>query len=168
MKSDHNLTGRYRKPREASQTHKWEEPARKKECAIIIQVMKCGFSKEDSKGSPCVDVITLVLISITMLYEDGHDDDVDDDVHDDETDDDDDDDDVSDDDDDDDDVGDDDDDDTNDGNENKSTQKKDFRAKKRTSKLKPCTYGVESGIEPGPHWWEARAQNTAPSLSLCN
>ena len=119
MKSDHNLTGRYRKPREASQTHKWEEPARKKQCAIIIQVMKCGFSKEDSKGSPCVDVMTLVSISMTMLHEDGHDDDVDDDVHDDETDDDDDDDDV----------GDDDDDDTNDGNENKSTQKKRFQSR---------------------------------------
>ena len=153
MKSDHNLTGRYRKPREASQTHKWEEPARKKECAIIIQVMKCGFSKEDSKGSPSIDVVKLVLISMTMLHEDRHDDDVEDDVYNDDEDDD---------------VDDDDDDDTNDGNENKSTQKKDFRAKKRTSKLKPCTYDVESGIEPEPHWWKARAQNTAPSLSLCN
>ena len=109
MKSDHNLTGRYRKPREASQTHKWEEPARKKECAITIQVMKCGFSKEDSKGSPSIDVVTLVLISMTMLHEDRHDDDVDDDVYNDDEDDD-----VDDD--------DNDDDDTNDGNENKSTQ----------------------------------------------
>ena len=105
--------------------------------------MKCGFSKEDSKGSPSIDVMTY---------------DVDDDVYDEDADDDDEADDV----------GNDDDDDSNDVNENKSTQKKDFRAKKRTSKLKPCTYGVESGIELRPYWWKARAQNTAPSLSICN
>ena len=33
------------------------------------------LSKEDSKGSLCIDVMTLVLISMTMLHEDGHDDD---------------------------------------------------------------------------------------------
>ena len=69
--------------------------------------------------------MTLVLISTTILHEDGHDDDVDDEVYDDDADDNDDDDDV----------GDDDDDDKNDGNEYKSTQKKDFIAEKRTSKL---------------------------------
>ena len=53
-------------------------------------MIKCGFSKEDSKGSPCVDVMTLVLISMIMLHEDGHDDDVGDDVYDDDPDDDDD------------------------------------------------------------------------------
>ena len=75
---------------------------------------------------------------MTILHEDSHDDDVDDDVYDDETDDDDDDDDV----------GDDDDDDTNDGNENKSTQKKDFRVEKTENQQTSPTYGVESGIEP--------------------
>ena len=27
------------------------------------------------------------------------------------------------------------------------------------------TYGVDAGIEPGPHWWEGSALTTVPSLA---
>ena len=48
--------------------------------------------------------------------------------------------------------------------ENRSTGEKPLRAEKRTnSKLNPHMT-PRPGIEPEPHWWEASALITAPSL----
>jgi len=48
--------------------------------------------------------------------------------------------------------------------ENRRTRRKTLDARTRTNnKLNPLmTLGP--GIEPGPHWWEASAITTAPSL----
>ena len=49
---------------------------------------------------------------------------------------------------------------------NQSTQRKSLGAEQRTSNLNPhMTPDLE--IEPGPHWWEASALPTVPSLSPC-
>ena len=46
---------------------------------------------------------------------------------------------------------------------NRSTRRKPLGAEQRTNKLSPhMTPDLE--IEPGPHWWEASALATAPSL----
>ena len=48
--------------------------------------------------------------------------------------------------------------------ENRSTRRKTLGAGTRTNnKLNPHMT-PRPGIEPGPHWWEASAPNTAPSL----
>ena len=50
--------------------------------------------------------------------------------------------------------------------ENRSTRRKTLGAGTRTNnKLNPHMT-PSSGIEPGPHWWEASALTTAPSLLL--
>ena len=46
---------------------------------------------------------------------------------------------------------------------NRSTRRKPLGAEKRTNKLNPHMT-PDLGIEPGPHWWEASALTTAPSL----
>ena len=46
---------------------------------------------------------------------------------------------------------------------NWSTRRKPLGAEKRTNKLNPHLT-LDLGIEPGPHWWEASALTTAPSL----
>ena len=46
---------------------------------------------------------------------------------------------------------------------NRSTRRKPLGAEKRTNKLNPHMT-PDLGIEPGLHWWEASALNTAPSL----
>ena len=46
---------------------------------------------------------------------------------------------------------------------NRSTWRKPLIAEKRTNKLNPHLT-PHLGIEPGPHWWEASALTTAPSL----
>ena len=46
---------------------------------------------------------------------------------------------------------------------NRSTRRKPLGAEKRTNKLKPHMT-PDLGIEPAPHWWEASALTTAPSL----
>ena len=46
---------------------------------------------------------------------------------------------------------------------NRSTQKKPIGAEKRTNKLNPHMT-PDLGIESGPHWWEASALTTVPSL----
>ena len=46
---------------------------------------------------------------------------------------------------------------------NRSTRRKPLGAEKRTNKLNPHLT-PDLGIEPGPHWWEASALTTAPSL----
>ena len=48
---------------------------------------------------------------------------------------------------------------------NRSTRRKPLGAEQRTNKFNPHTM-PNPGIEPGPHWWEASALTTAPSLSL--
>ena len=51
--------------------------------------------------------------------------------------------------------------------ENRSTQRETLRAGARTNnKLNPHMM-PSPGIEPGPHWWEASALTTAPSLLPC-
>jgi len=48
--------------------------------------------------------------------------------------------------------------------ENRRTRRKALGARTRTNnKLNP-RMTPELGIEPGPHWWEASALTTAPSL----
>ena len=48
--------------------------------------------------------------------------------------------------------------------ENRRTRRKTLGARTRTNnKLNP-RMTPEPGIEPGPHWWEASALTTAPSL----
>ena len=50
--------------------------------------------------------------------------------------------------------------------ENRSTRRKTLGAEIRTNnKLNP-SMTPRLGIEPGPHWWEASALTTAPSLHL--
>ena len=46
---------------------------------------------------------------------------------------------------------------------NRSTRRKPLGAEKRTTKLNPHMT-PDLGIEPGPHWWEASALTTVPSL----
>ena len=46
---------------------------------------------------------------------------------------------------------------------NRSSRRKPLGAEKRTNKLNPHMT-PDQGIEPGPHWWEASALTTAPSL----
>ena len=46
---------------------------------------------------------------------------------------------------------------------NRSTWRKPLGAEKRTNKLNPHMT-PDLGIEPGPHWWNASAPTTAPSL----
>jgi len=46
---------------------------------------------------------------------------------------------------------------------NRSTRRKPLGAGLRTNKLNPHM-PPELGIEPVPHWWEASALTTAPSL----
>ena len=46
---------------------------------------------------------------------------------------------------------------------NRSTRRKPLGAEQRTNKLNPHMT-PDLGIEPGPHWWEAIALTTAPSL----
>ena len=46
---------------------------------------------------------------------------------------------------------------------NRSIRRKPLGAEKRTNKLNPHMT-PSPGIEPGPHWWEASALTTAPSL----
>ena len=46
---------------------------------------------------------------------------------------------------------------------NRSTRRKPLGAEKRTNKLNRHTT-PDLGIEPRPHWWEASALTTAPSL----
>ena len=50
--------------------------------------------------------------------------------------------------------------------ENRSTRRKPLGAEKRTNKLNPHMT-LDLGIEPGPHWWEASALTTTPSLHIC-
>ena len=52
--------------------------------------------------------------------------------------------------------------------ENRSTRRKTSRSRvENNNKLKPhMTPGP--GIEPGPHWWEANALTTAPTLLPCD
>ena len=48
--------------------------------------------------------------------------------------------------------------------ENRSTQRKTLRAETKTSnKLNPHMI-QRPGIKPGPHWWEASALTTVPTL----
>ena len=49
--------------------------------------------------------------------------------------------------------------------EDRSTRRKE--EEKRTKKLNPHMT-PDLGIEPGPHWWEANALTTAPSLHPSN
>ena len=42
---------------------------------------------------------------------------------------------------------------------------KNLSEKRTNNKRNPCTYGVDVGIRPGPHWWEASALTPAPSLA---
>jgi len=49
------------------------------------------------------------------------------------------------------------------GKGNWSTQRKPLGAEKRTNKLDPHMT-PDLGLKPGPHWWEASALTTAPSL----
>ena len=46
---------------------------------------------------------------------------------------------------------------------NSSTRRKPLGAEKRTNKFNPHMT-PDLRIEPGPHWWEASALTTAPSL----
>ena len=46
---------------------------------------------------------------------------------------------------------------------NRSTRRKPLGAEKRTNKFNPHLT-PDLGIEPAPHWWEASALTTAPSL----
>ena len=46
---------------------------------------------------------------------------------------------------------------------NRSTRRQPLSAEKRTNKLNPHMT-PDLGIEPGPHWQEASALTTAPSL----
>jgi len=48
---------------------------------------------------------------------------------------------------------------------NWSTRRKPLGAEKKTNKLNPHMT-PDLGIEPGPHWWEASALTTLPSLHL--
>ena len=50
--------------------------------------------------------------------------------------------------------------------ENRSTRRKTSRSKDENRQQTQPTYDVESEIELGPHWWEASALTTAPSLLL--
>ena len=49
---------------------------------------------------------------------------------------------------------------------NRSTLRKPIGAEKRTNKLLNPHLTPDLGKEPGPHWWEASALTTAPSLHL--
>ena len=51
------------------------------------------------------------------------------------------------------------------GRGNRSTRRKPLGAEQRTNKLNPHLT-PDLGIEPGPHWWEASALTTAPSLHI--
>jgi len=41
---------------------------------------------------------------------------------------------------------------------------KDSRSKDENQQQTQPTYDTGPGIEPGPHWWEASALTTAPTL----
>ena len=43
-------------------------------------------------------------------------------------------------------------------------RKKNPRSKDENQQQTNPTYDAETGIEPGPHWWETSALTTAPSL----
>ena len=48
--------------------------------------------------------------------------------------------------------------------ENRSTRRKTSRSRVENQQQIQPTYDAGSGIEPRPHWWEASALTTAPSL----
>ena len=54
--------------------------------------------------------------------------------------------------------------------ENWSTRRKTSRNKGENSNQQQTqtTYGVDAGIEPGPHWWKTSALTTAPPLLCTN
>ena len=52
--------------------------------------------------------------------------------------------------------------------ENRSTWRKTSRSRVENQQQTQPTYDAGPGIEPGPHWWEASALTTAPSLLPLN
>ena len=50
------------------------------------------------------------------------------------------------------------------GKKNRSTRRKTLGARTRTNNTLNPHMTPSPGIEPGPHWWEASALTTAPSL----
>ena len=48
--------------------------------------------------------------------------------------------------------------------ENRSTLRKTSRSKDENQQQTQPTYDTGTGVEPGPHWWEASALTTVPSL----
>ena len=50
--------------------------------------------------------------------------------------------------------------------ENRSTRRKSLGAETRTNNKLNTHMTPRPGIKPGPHWWEASALTTAPSLLI--